>query len=1553
MKRRLSLSGVLASLIFLLGTPHLFAQKWYPLGPSVTTEEIKSQLGLVSSLWVDETDFKTIYAGSNTGGIFATYDGGENWHSLSDNHITTGVLAIEADPENKKHLYIGTGHWGFNRAYGKGVLMSPDAGVTWLPTGLNNDNIPGGSIIQDLKFHPDDHDTLYAMLNTEFKGKTCIFRSLDKAENWDIVFEQQAEELFDFVQSPADPDLILATGSLLLMSKDAGTQWEDITYRLNIKRNHKVARICVDFMHGDSESMLVVMESYDSMNPGLTEQSLYKSDDCGLSFKRLFFKSMPMLGYWKMEIKASYAEPDEFYLGGIWLYKYKIKGDTASYMKYDNHKYHKDVRDLLVFEGEKFDRLVMGNDGGVTRSDDGAVTWYDISRNGLQNTQFHNITLSENSNTIFCGPQDGNLCFYTHTSGTWWIEGHIGDAYDGMIDYEDPSIVYMVTLPRKSSSPYEFLLKSLDGGQYFTYRRLPDTTEKGRYNIPVAMHPENSKTIYAGLKNLWCSTDGADNWHRISNFTFPNEQKIQALGISRSDPSTICIGFENPTWGNINESKVFITRNHGAEWHDITPRGSLSLDWGSVTDILIHPNNPNIIYLTIDRTWTNRRVYVTYDGGNKWQNFSEGIPAIPVNAIRYFKGGDYDMFFIGTDAGVYYRDEIVNQWVPFGEGLPLTIVSDIEIDYKRKKLVAGTFGRGLWEVDLCLPVEPGELEISGNIDWPEGKNLLQSIILLPGTKVTMHSTIEVGDGVQITVMPGAHLILDGAKLTNNCHGYWEGIKVYGHPDYSAGQPQGKITMINGAVIENARYAIDLMTFDESSRQNNLSGGGIVEAENASIINSLRALFFRSAKGKNPSKFVNTRFVVNKILWNDEPYLEAVRIIENNGIVFDGCSIINEVSLGVQPSIKRGCGIYSFNSSFRIINSYLFGTSTPFAEIRGYRTGIRALTSSPGYSVRISDINFRINYTSIYLSGYSACGIMNNTFNINTIFSGDTIPKPVTAVYLDHCDALSIVSNTFKCSTLGGGLTGLAGVVVNDCGENNNLILNNLFTLFDYSVLAQNKNRSENGDKGLRLYHNRFIDNKYDICITNSAPESSGQGIAYYLGIAADDALLTAANSFSNNKLYPFSDLFNEGEKLVYNYTEKVQKNAPLFHTNIWMRNVEHINGTSTDSAVLFSTDSYIAERERVLWQDRYENAHEYSWWVVDGGNTAGLTESVKFTNHETSLSTYNRLRQLDSKLSAPVISELLNNNLFNNTLLIDVLTQNPVIFRNEYLFDLLNNRQPLVPGYLLAKLNNLHTKYSMVEDLESRWQNYRAFRDHYFNTEVIDLHQESAAQYGLKDGGAYTDFNDGRSELTELLDSRGYFNDKMFKSFHLLNMGQIAEALQNLQDLKAEYPEQASGIQKLIELNTSGFPNSDIGSITNGQINEITSSVNDDLAGIFANNLLMHFEAGNYTEPYIFPNKAPAIIIPEFEFEEFRGHSFKIYPQPASEFLIIEYKYELGPKDGNVKIFDLTGKIVKTVKIEDPFGQKIIDVSDLLSGVYIIRLTDTGRICAEQKLMIY
>jgi PKD repeat protein len=77
-----------------------------------------------------------------------------------------------------------------------------------------------------------------------------------------------------------------------------------------------------------------------------------------------------------------------------------------------------------------------------------------------------------------------------------------------------------------------------------------------------------------------------------------------------------------------------------------------------------------------------------------------GLPNVPANAVA-IDPLDPSRIFVGTDIGVYESSDGGESFVPFSAGLPLgLVVTDLEIDDSPHVLVAGTFGRGAFRVNL-------------------------------------------------------------------------------------------------------------------------------------------------------------------------------------------------------------------------------------------------------------------------------------------------------------------------------------------------------------------------------------------------------------------------------------------------------------------------------------------------------------------------------------------------------------------------------------------------------------------------------------------------------------------------------------------------------------------------------------------------------------------------------------------------------------------------------------------------------------------------------------
>ena len=110
--------------------------------------------------------------------------------------------------------------------------------------------------------------------------------------------------------------------------------------------------------------------------------------------------------------------------------------------------------------------------------------------------------------------------------------------------------------------------------------------------------------------------------------------------------------------------------------------------------LTVHPTDPDKIWITLSGYTPSQKVYKSQDGGNSWSNYSGTLPNIPVNTIVLDENSSSETLYIGTDLGVFIRDNNSTDWSNFNNlTLPNVIVSELEIQYQSNKLIAAY----IWE----------------------------------------------------------------------------------------------------------------------------------------------------------------------------------------------------------------------------------------------------------------------------------------------------------------------------------------------------------------------------------------------------------------------------------------------------------------------------------------------------------------------------------------------------------------------------------------------------------------------------------------------------------------------------------------------------------------------------------------------------------------------------------------------------------------------------------------------------------------------------------------
>jgi hypothetical protein len=86
--------------------------------------------------------------------------------------------------------------------------------------------------------------------------------------------------------------------------------------------------------------------------------------------------------------------------------------------------------------------------------------------------------------------------------------------------------------------------------------------------------------------------------------------------------------------------------------------------------------------------------------------------------------------YIGTDIGVFYRDNSLTDWIPYRNGLPTVPVFDMYVSVEGSTLYAGTFGRGLWSTELYSECPSGYILTDENAPetYPKDSDIIRLLI---------------------------------------------------------------------------------------------------------------------------------------------------------------------------------------------------------------------------------------------------------------------------------------------------------------------------------------------------------------------------------------------------------------------------------------------------------------------------------------------------------------------------------------------------------------------------------------------------------------------------------------------------------------------------------------------------------------------------------------------------------------------------------------------------------------------------------------------------------
>ncbi|MCE2962324.1 MAG: T9SS type A sorting domain-containing protein [Chitinophagales bacterium] len=690
-------------------TPRSGNPKWTSLGPfnNPAPANMQRGVGRVNVIAFHPTDPNILYCGAPSGGLWYTKDKAQSWiMSNTDNLPRFGVSSIAVIPEaNSTPIVLaGTGDRDANDAPGLGVYVSMDGGVNFSPsnTGMGN------KVVNRLLVNYLDNNVIVAATSDG------IYKSYNKGQNW--VKTSISSDFKDVVYHPEDTNFVYAAaGGTFYRSINGGNTWTAVSSGFTTVSKRRMA-IAVTKARPDIVYIITVNASTNGM------EGFYKSSNKGLNFtlqlngttfNPLGFNSNGSgttgQGFYDLAIDASQIDSNVVYVGGINVFRTVDGGKTFRCKGFWSFSatipwVHADIH--FLGRNPSNHELWIGSDGGIDYSADERLPssgtndpLFPVINNrnsGLAISQFYNLGVSQASlNKFITGSQDNGTSAGTNKND--WTAELGGDGMQCEISNFNPDVMF-------GCIQYGDLNRSANGGLSWNNIVSSINERPGPWVTPYHLHPGVDNILVAIYRNVWISRNATGSGNpTFTRITSNATAEGSAVRFSNVNNNYFFCGWKDGVLrysSNILSTGSFIGMN--------SPMVN-----GEITDIETSYNDVNTLYVT-----KGNRVFRTKDLGQNWTNISGNLPNIGINCIVLDKNTP-EALYVGTDAGIYYKDSSMGDWILYSDGMSLNApIRDMEVVYDtdcsaNSKIFAATYGRGLW-LNTVQVTSNGSLELNSD-----------------------------------------------------------------------------------------------------------------------------------------------------------------------------------------------------------------------------------------------------------------------------------------------------------------------------------------------------------------------------------------------------------------------------------------------------------------------------------------------------------------------------------------------------------------------------------------------------------------------------------------------------------------------------------------------------------------------------------------------------------------------------------------------------------------------------------------------------------------------
>jgi hypothetical protein len=238
-----------------------------------------------------------------------------------------------------------------------------------------------------------------------------------------------------------------------------------------------------------------------------------------------------------------------------------------------------------------------------------------------------------------------------------------------------------------------------------------DSKYRFQWTYPIMNSPHDPHVLYVGSNVLFKSSDDGATWKAISpDLTKHDPATLGPSGgpITKDQTSieyygTIFAVQESPItpgliWTGSDDGLIYLTRDGGKTWNNVTPKGLPS--WMRISIIDPSPHAPGTAWVAANRYQMDDYapyLYKTTDYGKTWTKIVNGLPGdVYTRSIREDLVRP-NMLYASTERGVWLSYDAGANWQSLQRNLPP--VPDHDIALRDDDLVNATHGRAFWVME--------------------------------------------------------------------------------------------------------------------------------------------------------------------------------------------------------------------------------------------------------------------------------------------------------------------------------------------------------------------------------------------------------------------------------------------------------------------------------------------------------------------------------------------------------------------------------------------------------------------------------------------------------------------------------------------------------------------------------------------------------------------------------------------------------------------------------------------------------------------------------------